>query len=74
MDRLGAVRARLRPVPADRAPVRQFIAGGPLTEEATVTESRYEVIPVGWVDGGLEALDGTPVLDVKPVLDKTAER
>jgi len=24
--------------------------------------------------GGLEALDGTPVIDVKPVLDKTAER
>jgi tRNA-Thr(GGU) m(6)t(6)A37 methyltransferase TsaA len=23
---------------------------------------------------GLEALDGTPVIDVKPVLDKTAER
>jgi tRNA (Thr-GGU) A37 N-methylase len=24
--------------------------------------------------GGLEALDGTPVIDVKPVLDRTAER
>ena len=24
--------------------------------------------------GGLEALDGTPVIDVKPVLDKAAER
>ena len=37
-------------------------------------------VPVIAVDGlriqvgGLEALDGTPVLDVKPVLDKTAER
>jgi tRNA (Thr-GGU) A37 N-methylase len=24
--------------------------------------------------GGLEALDGTPVIDVKPVLDRAAER
>ena len=37
-------------------------------------------VPVIAVDGlrvqvdGLEALDGTPVIDVKPVLDKTAER
>jgi len=37
-------------------------------------------VPVVAVDGlriqvdGLEALDGTPVIDVKPVLDRTAER
>src|SRR5260370_776763 len=37
-------------------------------------------VPVIAVDGlriqvdGLEALDGTPVIDVKPVLDRTAER
>jgi tRNA-Thr(GGU) m(6)t(6)A37 methyltransferase TsaA len=37
-------------------------------------------VPVIAVDGlrvqvdGLEALDGTPVIDVKPVLDKAAER
>jgi tRNA-Thr(GGU) m(6)t(6)A37 methyltransferase TsaA len=37
-------------------------------------------VPVLAVDGlriqvgGVEALDGTPVIDVKPVLDKTAER
>ena len=65
-----------------------------------MSESRYEVTPIGWVDsplvdpnpiglhrvqivavagtnvqvGDLEALHGTPVIDVKPVLEPLGRR
>lgn len=40
---------------------------------------RYEVRPTGWVESPLKdraqaPIDGTPILDLKPVLDPAAER
>ena len=48
---------------------------------ATRRRSGCEVRPIGWVGSplvdrvrNLEALDGTPILDVKPVLEPRGER
>jgi tRNA (Thr-GGU) A37 N-methylase len=35
-----------------------------------MSHQRYELQPIGRV----EALDGTPIVDVKPVLDRNLER
>jgi tRNA (Thr-GGU) A37 N-methylase len=42
--------------------------------EIIMADTQYLLRPIGLVESPLEVLDGTPILDIKPVLSSVVEK